>query len=636
MEKRMKVKIVKPGEFIPKGGVVGVDFETFYSGDYSASDMGNFAYVRDERFKAWAVSVSDGETVCVCRPEEFPWARINGLEWVSHHREFDRAVWERLRAEGGVGGTGTGDLSRQDAKTQRYGYGPRAWRCSAAACAFLQYPRDLQGACREILGVEIDKSRRDAFKGLRGEAETLPGFDDLGVDEAAYAASDAVMCLAVWRAIGGRWPEHERELFEATCEMGATGLCIDWAMVEKARAALKKTVRELVDSVPWYPTLSGPKFEQACRDVQVTPPASMAKGDENFQLWLNMHEGKPIAKWASAMSAVRRCGRLVSVLEGMEARRMDNNRMAFELKYFGATPGRWSGGGGLNLQNMNRKETEGLDLRKCIKAPLGQVLGVGDYSQIEARVLLFLAGDTEALALLAQHPEWDMYELHARATMGFKGEESLQEYCDRTGSNLRQYAKARVLGLGFRCGAETFIRVAKSMAGLVIGIEESRKAVNDYRYQNPKVVALWEELERQAWECFEKGVDYVLPFPCTSFDPRCGRYLFYRDLQVVQNGKRKELSAIVCGERVPLHGGILAENWTQGAARDLMASAWLRCRTAGYRPILTVHDELAFELPEASAQEHLKKIVAIMERPAPWAPGLPLKVGAKLMSRYGK
>ena len=67
-----------------------------------------------------------------------------------------------------------------------------------------------------------------------------------------------------------------------------------------------------------------------------------------------------------------------------------------------------------------------------------------------------------------------------------------------------------------------------------------------------------------------------------------------------------------------------------------LASAWLRCRTAGYSPILTVHDELVFEVPEETAREDLHRIVAIMEKPLAWAPGLPLKADGQLMSRYGK
>src|SRR5690606_38214368 len=57
----------------PAPRVSGVDFETFYSSAYSVSQMGNWAYVHDPLFNAWAVSVSDGERTCVCLPTEFPW-----------------------------------------------------------------------------------------------------------------------------------------------------------------------------------------------------------------------------------------------------------------------------------------------------------------------------------------------------------------------------------------------------------------------------------------------------------------------------------------------------------------------------------------------------------------------------------
>jgi len=335
------------------------------------------------------------------------------------------------------------------------------------------------------------------------------------------------------------------------------------------------------------------------------------------------------------MATIRRCGRLANVLESMRQRRKPDSRMVYELKYYGASPGRWSGGGGLNVQNFNRKETEGLDVRKCVMAAPGHVLAVADYSQIEARVLLYLAGDTDALKLLADHPEWDMYELHARATMGYRETESLKDFCERTGSGLRQLAKARVLGLGFRCGAETFVRVARVMAGLRIGYEEARRIVNEYRAQNPKIVHLWNALQAAAEMCLkDEPYEYRLPFPCTQYDPRCGRYLIYRD--VAWHPLGKSLTAVVGGERVPLHGGIIAENWTQGTARDVLASAWLRCAAAGFRPVLSVHDELVFEVREETAHEDLRRITGIMERQLAWAPGLPLKADGKLMSRYGK
>jgi hypothetical protein len=245
--------------------------------------------------------------------------------------------------------------------------------------------------------------------------------------------------------------------------------------------------------------------------------------------------------------------------------------MAYELKYFGATTGRWSGGGGLNLQNLNRKTAEGVDLRRAIVAPPGGVLACVDYSQIESRVLLYLAGDTAALNLFRANPEADAYEIHARATMGYAEPEPLKSYCDRTGSNLRQLAKARVLGLGFGCGWQKFIEVARVMAGLGLDMEESKRIVSDFRRSNPLIVNLWYRLEDA---CGAKaGGHFALPLPCTQHDPALKRYLIYRDIAV----RDEQITCTVAGQRMHVYGGLLTENWTQATARDVLASAWLRC-----------------------------------------------------------
>jgi len=644
--------------------VVGVDFETYYTGEYSVQAMGVYPYARDRRFRAWAVAVADGRKTRVAEPGAFPWAEIDGLAWVSHNREFDKAVFERLQEDGVI----------------PQGVRPGVWHCTAAACAFLQYPRDLKGACKEVLGIEVDKSVRAGLKGQKG-ADDLFAHAGMSEEEEKYTGNDAELCLKLWTALGWKWPEHERTLFEATCEMGACGVPVDWERVEQAREDLTVAARKLEAGIEWTPALSVDKFKKACAAYGVPAPASTGKGDEDFGEWLKMYGNTPCGRMAANMAALRRTNRLVKLLETMGTRRKPDGRLAFELKYYGATPGRWSGGGGFNVQNLNRKKAAGLDIRSCFCAGDGEVFGVADYAQIEARVLLWLAGDQKTLAMLRENPAMDMYEVHARATMGWRPEvrgqraedggrrdssrggaetrseenaengtlnaqagreESLEEFCERTGSSVRQLAKARVLGLGFRCGAGTFVRVAKIMAGLTVSFEEAKRIVREYRESNPRVVALWEDLERRAWEAFDKGADLVLPFPATQHDARCGRHLYYRDLRVSAADAEgfgrggKVLTAVVAGERVPIHGGILAENLVQGTARDVMASAWLRCAKAGRNPCLTVHDELVFELPEATAEGGLAEIRGIMEAPLPWAWGLPLRTSGKLMKRYGK
>ena len=191
------------------GRVVGVDFETYYTGEYSVRTMGVYPYVRDPRFRAWAVAVSDGDKTAVKDPKDFDWLSIDGRAWVSHHREFDKAVFERL----------------QEDKVIPQSVRPGVWHDSAAACAFLQYPRDLKGACKEALGVEIDKGVRKGLQGLKGADDLFGAIDE---EEARYAGNDAEMCLKLWTAIGWRWPLHERALYEATCEMGRRGVPVSY------------------------------------------------------------------------------------------------------------------------------------------------------------------------------------------------------------------------------------------------------------------------------------------------------------------------------------------------------------------------------------------------------------------------
>ncbi|HNQ88408.1 MAG TPA: DNA polymerase [Verrucomicrobiota bacterium] len=591
------------------GGTVAVDFETFYTAAYSVAELGLWAYCHDPRFQAYLVAVTDGERTCVCAPSRFPWATIAGRTWVSHHRDFDRSVFERLQEQSAVPS----------------GIAPAIWLCSAALCAYLQHPRDLVGAVKAVFGETLDKGPRERAKGR------VPGEDYLLAAEISrYAARDALACLALWNHLERHWPPHERRLFDLTSDMGRHGLAVDWAYVRAKRLELEDLAGSIADALPWKPATSVKQFEAACERIGVPAPPSTSSADPGFARWLKKHIDSDAATWVRHMQRVRSANRTAKVLESMEARRMPSGRMAYELKYFGASTGRWSGGGGLNLQNLNRKTAEGVDLRRAIIAPPGHVLAAVDFSQIESRVLLFLAGDTEALVLFRDNPDADAYEIHARRTMGYAEPEPLKAWCDRTGSNLRQLAKARVLGLGFGCGWRKFIEVARVMAGLELSEDDSKGVVERFRDSNPRIVRLWQRLE-DACEARD-GDHYALPLPCTQHAPAAKRYVLYRDVHVSD----EDITATVAGERVKVYGGLLAENWTQATARDVLASAWLRCACAGFVPVLSVHDELVFELPEATAEANLARIIALMETPLPWAPHLPLKVEGKLMPFYSK
>lgn len=214
------------------GGTVAVDFETFYTAAYSVAELGLWAYCHDPRFQAYLVAVTDGERTCVCAPSKFPWATIAGRTWVSHHRDFDRAVFERLQKLGAV----PAEIA------------PAAWLCSAALCAYLQLPRDLAGAVKAVFGQTLDKGPRDRAKGKLPSEDYL-----LAAEVSRYAGRDALACLAVWNHLERHWPPHERRLFDLTSDMGRHGLAVDWAYVRAKRLELEALVDSVAEALPWKP-----------------------------------------------------------------------------------------------------------------------------------------------------------------------------------------------------------------------------------------------------------------------------------------------------------------------------------------------------------------------------------------------
>ena len=122
----------------------------------------------------------------------------------------------------------------------------------------------------------------------------------------------------------------------------------------------------------------------------------MCSSDLLFQALVNS-DNEEVALLCEARLAVK------STLERTRAQRFldiaKRGTLPVPLNYYGAHTGRWaaSKGSGLNLQNLKRKSF----LRKAIMAPEGHVLVVCDLSQIEPRVLAWIADYRELLQIFA-------------------------------------------------------------------------------------------------------------------------------------------------------------------------------------------------------------------------------------------
>ena len=567
--------------------VLAIDYETDWSRDYSVADMGVWAYVRDPRFRAHTVSLYGEGLEFVGAPADAPWERAVSFDaWVSHHAAFDQAVHGQLGLPA-----------------------PRVWDCTADLMAYLQHPRGLAAAAKIGLDVTLDKSTREAM--------ALDGglFRPSAAEVHAYALADAKASHDLWARFSHRWPEHERELSRHTRRMAERGIGFDAEAAKAAVQKLTKAIKAAEAKIPWVaagkPPTSRLELLAEVARLGLPAPTSTADKSEEWQEWLEAHE--KAAPWVRAINRWRKLNRTRAVVEAMLLRSAEG-RLHAPLKYYGAAvTGRWSGSDGLNLQNLPREASDGVDVRALLRPATGCVFVVSDLSQIEPRVLAVLSGDDKLLAGLRSGLA--LYEAHARATMMWDGGPLKKEQ-----PKLYALAKARVLGLSYGAGAGTFRRVAKALAGLELDEADAKTTVDEFRQTNPAITGLWDRMDAAM-----KRAEKVF-----AVKTKAGRPLrYFRPLG-------QECSTTKDGARLRMWGSKLVENLVQATARDVMASMVLAVERAGWPVVLHVHDELVVEVAADQAQACLEDVRRIMSKPPRWMPDLPVECEAQIMEVYGK
>ncbi len=282
-------------------------------------------------------------------------------------------------------------------------------------------------------------------------------------------------------------------------------------------------------------------------------------------------------------------------------------------------------------------------LRGAIIAPEGRQLYVADYAAIEARVVMWLAGEVEALAMFQRGV--DIYLDMASAIY--------DKPCNKEDHPTeRQLGKATILGCGFQMGASRFVDTA-AMYGVTIDEEFAQTVVDTYRTKYARVKQMWYDQESAAI----RAVTARRVIPCGKVRwVKEGRFLYailpsqrrlaypdpdLQDRQMPWGATKTCLTFMGVDpyshkwKRQLTYGGSLVENITQAVARDLMAEAVTRCEaTSTYQVVLTVHDEVIAEanLGEGSVQE----FEGLLTTPPAWATGCPIAAEGWAGVRYRK
>jgi DNA polymerase len=279
-------------------------------------------------------------------------------------------------------------------------------------------------------------------------------------------------------------------------------------------------------------------------------------------------------------------------------------------------------------------------VRGCLVAAPGRKLVVADLSNIEGRVLAWLAGEdwkVKAFYDFDRGVGHDLYKITAGRILD-------KDPGDITKDERQLQGKVPELAGGYGGGIGAY----RKMGGAVFDAmtdDAIQTIVHAWRKQHPATVALWYAVERAAKAVLAdptistevRGLRFDMHGTWLRIRLPSGRYLSYpnatiEDGQIWYDG--------ICQftkqwKRLDTYYGKLVENIVQAIARDIFMGGMLRAEGEGYPVVIRVHDELICETPDDPAFT-VGALSAIMTRGESWSTGLPLAAAGHEMYRYAK
>jgi DNA polymerase len=629
--------------------------------------MTNEEYVRDQRFKAFGFCFheygSDDPIVWV-RHVDLPYY-LASINWsrtalLAHNAQFDVSIL-----------------------SWRYGVKP----------AFIF---DTLSMGRAVRGVEVGNSlmklaqdfglppKGHAVYSTDGLQELTPEIEH---ELAEYCKHDVFLCEEIFTRLVKNYPAKELRLIDMTLRM-YTNACLelDREMLIKALSEEGEKREGLLKKlgIEESALASNPKFAEVLTLMGVTPPTKVskttgkeafafAKNDALFQALLN-GEREDVALLCEARLRVK------STTERTRAQRFldisGRGALPVPLSYYGAATGRWTAakGSAINMQNLKR----GSFLRKAIMAPVGNQLVVGDLSQIEPRVLAWLADYEDMLDIFRSGS--DAYAAFGAQMFGIPG------LSKESHPDLRQSAKSALLGAGYGLGWASFaaqllvgflgappVRYDKSFAKklgvdaayidrfvgwdenvkklreiphtctereLLIHCVAAKKIIDIYRSTAHPVVSFWDMCSKLMEKSLYGGEEVV--YKCVTFRKEeivlpSGMTLKYPNLRNEYDKETKQRNWVY-GEAgvkpTKLYAGKITNNIVQGTARVVMTDGMLRVDKK-YPVVGTVHDELLCVVPDAEVEGAKDWVLEQMIAQPKYMPGIPLNSEVGAHRRYG-
>jgi DNA polymerase len=609
--------------------IITIDFETYYDQEFSLSKLTTEEYVRDDRFEVIgvAVKVGEGETQWFSGTHEQTKVWFNQFNWaeslvLAHNMLFDGAIM-----------------------SWKFGIKPMGWL-------------DTLAMARAVEGVEVGNSLAKladryalgtkgtevvAAKGMRRAAFKPEQLAQYG----KYCINDVDLTYKLFHILNEGFTKKELKLIDLTLSMFTEPtLELNLPLLEQHLIEVVERKEKLIAeaSADRETLLSNPKFADRLREYDVVPPMkispttgketlALAKSDEAFKA-LAEHPDERVQALVAARLGTK------STLEETRTQRFidiaKRGKLPVPLRYYAAHTGRWGGDDKLNLQNLPSRGADKGTLKTSICAPQGYVLIDSDSSQIEARIVAWLSGQTDLVQAFEEGR--DVYKIMAGKIYHKKPEDVTDDE--------RFVGKTTILGAGYGMGAMKF-QMQLSTFGVYIPLDFCKKILNTYREEFGHIPRLWAE----AGDCIAtlaRGDLKAAPFgiqpqatyfmPGIGFDMPSGIPQKYPGIRFSgeTDAFRHTLEIVYDTRKGPnrIYGGKVVENICQGLARCVIGEQMLKIAQR-YKVVLTVHDAVACVAPIAEAEEAARYVQECMRWRPKWAETLPLNCEVKMGDSYG-
>lgn len=615
--------------------IITADFETYYDKDYSLSKLTTEEYIRDPRFEVimLGLRMSNGERRVITGTHQQIAYEVDQIEWgkyavLAHNCIFDATIlaW-------------------------RFGVTPAAWLDT------LSMARAYHGAKGNSLAALAKKYQLQDkgdevvnMIGRRRESLSKAEFDKY----AEYCLGDVEICFQLFTMMNAGWydlpsvdfrgafPQQELRLIDLLIRMFTEPMLrLNKEKLETHLVGIVERKEKLLSDggVAKADLMSNPKFAEILRGFGVDPPMKIspttgkltfafAKSDPGMKAMLE-HPDERVQAVVTARMGVK------STLEETRTKRFigiaeRDPTFPVPIKYSAAKTHRLGGMDKVNLQNLTSRGVGAGGLKACIEAPPGYVLINSDSSQIEARVLAWLAEQDDLVEDFR-----NAVDVYCKMASTIYGRE-----VTKADEQLRFNGKTVILGAGYQTGPKKLQATLKAATPPQdISDDEAARIINTYRGTYPRIPKLWKQGD-EAIKALHHGKTMwygregiVLVDGERGVKLPNGLYIQYPQLHWDKNEakwKYKDVDGLV-----DLYGGKFTENVVQALARIIVMQQTLKIARK-LTVTLPVHDAIVAIAREEEAKEARQFVEEeCMSWTPKWAAGCPIACESKVGYNYG-